>query len=395
VPGALLAVAALPAQEKRTESFLGNLAPIARSIQQERGFALDFAHRGALSVDEWRLRGRAEVNERLAYWPAAVPLDLQVESVHPRDGYEIRVVTFAGSPHYRIPAYLLVPSGRGPFPAVVALHDHGGWFYHGKEKLVRMDGEHVALAELRAGAYGGRAYAEELARRGYVVLVADAFYWGGRRLQYEQPPRELSERLQELDPASPEYVRVMNRYLLETVPLMRMWLSYTGTLWGGIVAQDDRRGVALLASLPEVDAGRIGCVGLSGGGYRATYLAGLEPRIKAGIIVGWMSSLPTTLDLPYPVHIYMMNPPGVHARLDHPDIASLGAPDCAIFVQHCGRDRLFTGAGMDAASDKIRQVYEEIGRPERFQSRTYDVPHSFDRPMQEDAFAWLDRWLKR
>ena len=49
------------AQDQRSESFLGNLAPIVRSIHKERGFPMDYAHRGALSVAEWRSRGRAEV----------------------------------------------------------------------------------------------------------------------------------------------------------------------------------------------------------------------------------------------------------------------------------------------------------------------------------------------
>ena len=79
-----------------------------------------------------------------------MPLDLKVHATVKRDGYEIRVISFAGAAHYRVPAFLLVPSGGAARrPAVVALHDHGGWFFHGKEKLVRMDGEHVALTGFR------------------------------------------------------------------------------------------------------------------------------------------------------------------------------------------------------------------------------------------------------
>src|SRR5689334_3401604 len=128
----LLLAASLPAQE----SYLGNLAPIMRSIQKDAGFPLDYEHRGGQSVEQWRARGRAEVERCLSYSPRIAPLDLKVHAVVKRAGYEIRVVSFAGSPHYRIPAYLLVPDGSGRRPAVVALHDHGGWFVHGKEKLV-------------------------------------------------------------------------------------------------------------------------------------------------------------------------------------------------------------------------------------------------------------------
>lgn len=381
-------------QQARTESFLGNLAPIVRSIHEERGFPMDYAHRQGVSVAEWRRRGRAEVARTLTYSPKAVPIDLQVDSVVKRDGYEVRKISFAGSAHYRAPAFLLVPDRKGPHPGVVALHDHGGWFYHGKEKLVRMEDEHVSLTGFRERYYGGRTYADELARRGFVVLVPDAFYWGERRLQHQQPPEELQKRLAGLKPEQVEYVAAMNSYLRERNAELNTWLAFCGTSWMGIVSYDDRRSVEALSSLAEVDPKRIGCVGLSGGGYRATYLTGMEPRIKASVIVGWMTSLPTTLDIPYSVHSALFDAFGLHAHLDHPDVASLAAPDCAIFVQNCARDRLFTRAGMEAAAEKIRAVYADLKRPERFRSKFYDVPHQFNVEMQEEAFAWLERWLK-
>jgi dienelactone hydrolase len=386
--------AILAAQQPADESFLGNLAPIVRSIHEERGFPMDYAHRKRLSVDDWRRRGRAEVERCLAYAPRRVPLDVQVHSVVKRDGYEVRTISFAGSAHYRVPAFLLVPDKPGAKrPAVVALHDHGGWFYDGKEKLVRMEGEHAALAKFREQYYGGRTYADELARRGFVVLVADAFYWGERRLQYRQPPKEFEARLGTLKPEQPEYVQIFNAWARERNIELNTWLSFSGTTWLGIVNYDDRRSVDLLASLPEVDAGRIGCLGLSGGGYRATYLAGMEPRIRAAVITGWMTSLPTTLEIPYSVHASLFDAFGVHQNLDHPDIATLAAPDCAIFVQDCARDRLFTRAGMESAAAKIRAVYEDMKRPDRFRSKFYDVPHQFNVEMQEEAFSWLEKWL--
>lgn len=48
---------------------------------------------------------------------------------------------------------------------------------------------------------------------------------------------------------------------------------------------------------------------------------------------------------------------------------------------------------MEAAVEKIRTVYVESEQPAGFQSRFYDVPHQFDVEMQEDAFAWHERWL--
>ena len=396
IPLCLLSLGIALAQDPRTESYLGNLAPVMRSIQQERGFPMDYAHRQGITVEQWRARGRAEVLRALSYSPKTVPLDVKVDRVEKRSGYELRVISFAGSAHYRIPAYLLVPtSSAGPFPAAVALHDHGGWFFHGKEKLVSMPGEHASLKEFRAQYYAGRAFAEDLVRRGFVVIVPDAFYWGERRLQYKDPPPDLKQRLGSLDPASVEYVRAMNAYLRDRNSELNTWLSFSGTSWMGIVSYDDRRSVDLLASLPEVDRTRIGCLGLSGGGYRATYLTGLDSRIRASVIVGWMTSLPTTLDISYSVHQGLFDAFGAHANLDHPDIASLAAPGCAIFVQDCARDRLFTRSGMEAAIQKIRSVFVDQKHPERFQSQFYDVPHQFNVEMQNAAFAWLEKWLSK
>ncbi len=383
------------AEKPHPESYLGNLAPIIRAIQQDTGFPLAFENRKSMSVAEWQRRGRTELQRTLSYSPRTVPLDLKVEQVIARQGYETRRISFAGSPYYRIPACLLVPTQRpGPFPAVVALHDHGGFFYSGKEKLVQLESEHPALTEFKQRYYGGRSWADELARRGFVVLVADAFYWGDRRMQYDTPPEELKQRLAGLAPGQVEYVQKMNSYLRERNSELNTWLSFAGTSWMGIVNYDDSRAVDLLSSLPEVDRKRIGCAGLSGGGYRATYLLGADSRIKAGVIVGWMTSLPTTLDISYSVHANLFDALGLHAMLDHPDVASLAAPDAAIFIQNCAQDRLFTREGMDKAVQKIERVYRELSRSDFFRFRYYDVPHQFNTEMQEDAFRWLEEKLR-
>ena len=73
----------------------------------------------------------------------------------------------------RIPAYLLVPKGTGPFPAIIALHDHGGFYLWGREKLLDNDDEHPVMTDFKKRFYGGRSIAVDLARQGYVVLAYD------------------------------------------------------------------------------------------------------------------------------------------------------------------------------------------------------------------------------
>ncbi len=64
-----------------------------------------------------------------------------------------------------------------------------------------------------------------------------------------------------------------------------------GTTWQGIVHWDDIRTVDYLASRPEVDPSRIGCLGIPMGGYRTDFLAALDDRIQCAVSVGWMSTL--------------------------------------------------------------------------------------------------------
>src|ERR1035437_10095113 len=162
---AIFAVALAPAQDKgsvRTEGSMGTLTPFMRAIQKDTDFRLDYRHRGRMPLDEWRRRGRDEVARALSYSPKTVPLDLRVHSTatHPND--ELRRISFAGSSSYRIPAFLLVPAqGKGPYPGVVALHDHGGYFVHGKEKLIEVDDEHPALTAFKKQYYGGGSFARE------------------------------------------------------------------------------------------------------------------------------------------------------------------------------------------------------------------------------------------
>lgn len=69
--------------------------------------------------------------------PAPREYSMEVVDAEHRNGYEVRKIRFNVSEWCRIPAYLLVPDGKGPFPAIVMLHDHGAHFSIGKEKMIR------------------------------------------------------------------------------------------------------------------------------------------------------------------------------------------------------------------------------------------------------------------
>jgi hypothetical protein len=141
------------------------------------------------------------------------------------------------------------------------------------------------------------------------------------------------------------------------------------------------------------DAKRIGCVGISMGGYRAAYLAGLDERIAAACVVGFMSSVRPMMRAHIDTHSWVHFLPTLHQFLDLPDVVSMMAPK-PLLVQQCSKDALFPLEGMREAVDKIGRVYAKAGVKDRFEGRFYDVPHQYTRTMQDEAFAWFDRRLK-
>ena len=317
-----------------------------------------------------------------------------------RDGFTIEVVKIPATPAYDLTARVLVPTGRrGRLPAVVALHCHSGRYTWGHEKVLSHPDDPPALTEFRNGAYG-RPWAEALVRRGYVVIVIDAFYFGVRRLRVAElvPARGFSEVREHFAaaraaaPDSPAWIAATNRVCGFYEHLTAKTLFAAGATWPGLHVWDDMRTVDYLASRPEVDPARIGCVGLSIGGLRAAHLIAADPRIKVASVTGWMTEFASQLRHHLRSHTWMVYVPGLYRSLDLPDAAALHAPG-ALLVQQCRRDTLYPLSAMQAAVDKLARIYTKAGIPQKFRGTFYDEPHSFKPPMQDEAFAWLDRWL--
>jgi len=86
------------------------------------------------------------------------PRDVRVEGRWERDGVAGEALSWSAGYGPRPEAWLLKPGGADtPLPGVVALHDHGGFKFYGKEKIADgPDGPAAGLAAPRARYYGGR-----------------------------------------------------------------------------------------------------------------------------------------------------------------------------------------------------------------------------------------------
>ncbi len=249
-------------------------------------------------------------------------------------------------------------AGTRGFPRVVALHDHGAFKYYGKEKLVGDTRRaRPSCASSSTKTYGGVSWANELARRGFVVVVPDNFLWGSRKIPIDSVAGGVRGQ-READPEGTRaYIEAYNEFSSDYESLVAKTLFLSGATWTGIMAWEDRRAVDYLLTRADTDPSRLGCGGLSGGGLRTIYLAALDPRVNCAVCAGFMSTVGEMIPDVVRRHTWMFHVPHLAALMDLPDVASLHGP-VPLMVQGDRDDELWTldrpGAGGSAACPDLR-----------------------------------------
>lgn len=354
----------------------GNMPVFYRQMKQQLTFPLAWGMAEETDFDAWKVRARNRLMECMENIPSAPEAyDLEVTDRERREGYEARKIVFNLSGWCRVPAYLLIPDGEGPFPAIVLLHDHGAHFSIGKEKMVRPF--HVAPEIMKDADqwvdryYDGQYTGDYLARHGYVVLAVDALLWGERGRK---------------EGASYDVQQALASNFLQM-----------GTSWGAFIHMDDVRSTEFLASLPFVDKERVGCLGFSMGAYRSWMLGALTDAVRASASVCWMN---TTEYLMTPTNnqnkggsAYAMLVPGLRRYLDYPHVASIACPKPTLLFNGT-RDKLFPVEGVNDAYREMESVWKSQGASDRLVTRLWDETHFFNREMQQAVLAFFDRWLK-
>ncbi|MBK9169245.1 MAG: prolyl oligopeptidase family serine peptidase [Bryobacterales bacterium] len=346
-------------------------------------------------VNAWRPVARARFRETLLGPDGAATPVAAVQHKLEFDGLAIEHLQWQLPYGPPTEALLLKPAGAtGKLPGIVALHDHGGNKYFGLRKITRMSRDpHPLMVKHQAHYYGGVAWANELAKRGYAVLVHDTFTFGSRRMRLADLPGNIRNNLVESNPESPEEIERYNRFAGGHEHLIAKSLFSAGMTWPGVFVFDDQRALDYLASRPDVDATRLGCCGLSGGGLRTVMLTGADERIRCSCCVGMMTTWRDYLLHKCYTHTWMCYVPALPRELDYPEVLGLGAPN-PVLVQNNRQDALFTLPEMERADRILAEVYKKAGAPERYRGSFYDGPHKFDLAMQKEAFDWFDRWLK-
>ncbi len=273
------------------------------------------------------------------------------------DGY-VRIHMFIpGEWNDSIPAYLLLPNKpvSTPAPTMIVLHQTQA---PGKDEACGVTGD----PEM--------AFADELAKRGFICIVPDAIGFGERIPPGEQPYHDAMK-------------------LYERHP---KW-SYFGKMnW------DISRVVDFLHLRGDVDKNRIGIIGHSHGAYGSIMAAIHEPRISLVVASCGFTTLRTDPRPDRWSHLTALMPrmgfyvnDVASAPLDWHEIAACLAPR-PYFNWATLEDDIFPEtANLAEVYEQIKSVYALYGKENRFHGELVPGKHRFPKEGREMAYAWIDQ----
>jgi cephalosporin-C deacetylase-like acetyl esterase len=281
------------------------------------------------------------------------PLNVKPAGVIRHPDYRIEKVVYESLPGFYVTANVYVPEqGGGPFPAILTPVGHGA-----------------------AGKAGEREVAVGLVKKGFIVLKYDPI-GQGERLQYYDPDLRASRAGGPTDEHSHANGHTM--VVGENVARYRIW--------------DGMRGIDYLVSRKDVDAGRIGCTGCSGGGTLTTYISALDDRVKVAAPSCYMNSWQELLNSVGPQDAEQSWPRFLAEGLDIADFVELFAPKPWLMVSTI--QDFFPLEGARQTYEEARRIYGLYQATDRIAWHVGPGPHGVPRPSREAIYEWFVKWLR-
>jgi hypothetical protein len=269
----------------------------------------------------------------------------------PRDGYVLEKWELDLNGTEPVPAYVARPQRVDRrAPAVLFNHSHGGGYKIGKQEFVE-----------------GRSYlqpvpyAKVLTDLGYVALAIDHWVFGERSHTTE----------------------------MDTFKAM-LW---NGQVLWGMMVYDSLRALDWLVQRADVDAARVGTLGISMGSTMAWWLAALDERLKVTVDICCLTDFHTLLAKKglagHGIYYYV---PGLLKSFTTAQINALIAPRAHLGLAGL-QDKLTPVEGLDVIDRELTRVYAEQGHPERWKLLRYDVGHMETPEGRQEIVAFLKRFL--
>ncbi len=265
-------------------------------------------------------------------------------TIHQTD-FSVTKLIYQSRPGIFVTALLYVPSGKGPFPAVIQMHGHN------PEGKFGVNPQSASLA---------------LVKSGYVCLTVDAFG------TYER--------------ANHCYTRERHGGFLGA-----SLFNIGETLMGAQIV-DNMRGVDLLQSLPFVKKEKIGATGASGGGNQTMWLSAMDTRIAAAMPVVSVGSFESYV---YGVNCVCELLPDGLTFTSEAGILALTAPRplrIANALYDCNHD--FSVSEMLKTYHPVERIYWNLGVPEKISFHVADRVHGMSDRQRESMLGFFAFALK-
>jgi dienelactone hydrolase len=308
---------------------------------------LRFVARSRAEAEAWQRELRARLTDLLGGFPRErAPLRAATIETRSFPGYTREKLVFDSGPGVSVLAYLLMPrSAPRPAPVVICIPGHG----RGVDDIVGIDDKGQDRTD-KAGYQ--HDFAIQAAEAGLAALAIEPMGFGCRR-----------------DPINAR--KGLGQKACEPVAGGALMTGQTLIGWR---VWDVMRTVDLIESRPELDASRVGCMGISGGGTATLFSTALEPRIRAALVSGYLNTFRDSVgSLAHCVDNYI---PGILNWAEMHDIAGLIAPR-PLFAESGDQDAIFPVAASIASFAEVQKIYEVFGSGDRAAHEVFPGEHSF------------------
>jgi dienelactone hydrolase len=303
-----------------------------RAFEAAAPLAMQFRGTTADDARRWQAEFAAKLRERLGSHQPPAQYECLVERrvelpTHVRE--ECVLTADAVAP---LPFHLLLPRREASAPSarrpgILAIHGHGDF---GHDSIAGIDDAPERRAEIDKFKYD---YGLKLVERGYVV-AAPCLTPFGRRLGTDTIKRG------------------------DACTLVHLQLQHLGKLLIAENLRDCLWTLDFLANHAVVDAGRLGCVGLSYGGRMTTLTAALDPRIRVAVIGGAMNTFQERALIGSTSGCQVI--PGLLNYGDMPEVGGLIAPRPCVWTVG-ETDRLLDPAWVELFRERLARVYAALG----------------------------------
>ena len=298
-------------------------------------------------AEAWQKKLRAKLTELLGGFPSArTPLDPRTLEVREFPKYRLEKFVIRTRPGAAVLGYLLTPAAtQPPHTAMICLPGHG----RGVDDIVGIDSE----GKDRTNKSGYQHdFAIQAVEHGMAAVAIEQMAFGCRR--------DPAARKKGLGASSCQPAAGAALLLGETMIGWRVW--------------DVMRVCDWIATRKELDASRIGCMGISGGGTITTFAAALEPRIQLAFVSGYLNLFRDCIfSLSHCIDNYV---PGILNWCEMYDVAGLIAPR-PLFVESGDRDDIFPIEASRESFARAKKVYELFGAAGNAEQEVFSGEHSF------------------